>query len=204
VCRNARHDFRIESGARAADDQAPGVVRRPAVAVRPLARDGVVDVGYRGDAGELVDVLAGAAVGVARAVPALVMRANHRAGERPHRRRRQQIEPGQRVAPNELPFRGVERAGLAEDLGRHDDLADVVQHQAEAELNEAALELVVALVAAKVDPAPVGRMTLRDQEAEGGHVDRVLKGVGVCDGQILEGEHRVATRGDRVGDHLHD
>ncbi len=79
-----------------------------------------------------------------------------------------------------------------------------MQQQAEAELDEAVLELVVPACAAGVGPAPAGGVTLRDQEAERGHVDRMLKGVGVGDREILEREHRIAAGRDRLGDQLDD
>ena len=73
-----------------------------------------------------------------------------------------------------------------EDLGRDRELADVVEQQSEPELVEPLVEAVELSPAAVVDPATLVEDLPSDQQAERGHVDRVLERVGVGGAQVGE------------------
>ena len=72
------HDRRAELGARTGADDAHADVRRRGRLVDALGGDGVVDVGDGGDPRELLDLGAVQPLGVAGAVDALVVVADHR------------------------------------------------------------------------------------------------------------------------------
>jgi hypothetical protein len=93
----------IEVAAGAALDDGDADVRRGGGLVGALGGDGVVDVGHGGQARELVDALAGQAVGVALAVPALVVVADHRAYEE-RQVLAEHVDADDRVLAHDLPL----------------------------------------------------------------------------------------------------
>jgi len=80
------------------------------------------------------DRLARQAVGIAAAVPALVLVTHERAYAGEELDRREDLLPDHRVLLDRLSLLGGERAVLAEDRVRERDLADIVKHRAEAQL----------------------------------------------------------------------
>jgi hypothetical protein len=146
------------------------ILRRPPGAVGAVAAHRVEGIGAEDDPGDDRDVLAGQAVGVARSVVALVARPHH-AGDRGDLRHRG--EDGlalEGMAAHDRPLPLVERAGLVDDLGRHGDLADVV------ELRDGVQ--VPAVLARHVEP-------FGDRLGQGHHVVGVLGGA-----VVVSLEHR--------------
>ena len=170
--------------------------------VRALARDRVVDVGERRQAGELADPVARDAARVAAAVPALVMVAHDAAHERADGGAVEQGDPGLRVRLHERPLVRLELARLVEHLARDDHLADVVQQQAHAELGQALVDPVPAAAALEVDPALGAPVGAAEQQAQRGHVDRVAVGVLVRAGQVAEEQGGVGGVGDAGRDQV--
>ena len=129
------HDVRIEVRAGAAHDFCLG--RRHAH--RPLVRTHrghrLEGVGESDDAPGERDVRAGELVGVARAVPLLVVLADAvPPGAEPVLQRLGEASAGRRVARKDRPLLGVGPALQVEDLGGHGDLAEVVEQRRPPEL----------------------------------------------------------------------
>src|SRR5690606_25010068 len=100
--------------------------------VGAVGHHGFDHVGHRHDAGFEADILALEALGVAGAVEALVVLVGdirHRPGEF---HVGEDAVAGDRVILHQPVFDIGEAAGLGEDIGGHGDLADVVDHGAEA------------------------------------------------------------------------
>ena len=97
------------------------------------------------------DVLAGDAVGVAAAVPALVTVADDRPHDLEPVDRRDDPLAELRMGLDELPLGGGQPARLREHVARDADLADVVEQRAELEA------LQRALVEAELAGRPAGR-----------------------------------------------
>jgi hypothetical protein len=180
------HDLRAELRAGAPADDADADVRLHGAAVDALAGDRVVDVGDRGEAGELVDRGALEAVRVAGVVGTLVVVADHRDRQRREVGGAQQLDPGLGMGPHDRHLLVGEAGGLVEHLRRHGELADVVHEQADAELAHAVAEAVVAATAAVVDPALAGPGAAGDQQAEHGDLDAVAVGVGVEGAEVVD------------------
>ena len=128
------HDARIELLAGAARDLVARIDGIARVLVRARRGDHVEDVGDRDDAAGERDAVAGGAVRIALAVPALVVvcdRVRPLAEPRAQRRGEAGAELG--MAADQLPLRVRRAPGLVEDLGRHLELADVVQQRGPVE-----------------------------------------------------------------------
>ena len=158
-------------------------------AVDALARERVVDVADAQDAHLERELAAAQAVGIAAAVEALVVAAHERrlAGEAadvPEQRR-----AVARVALDHGELRRRQRAGLAQDLVRHLQLADVVQQRGDrqaAQARAAQAELLADLDGELRDAARVlARRGVLDREAREqarhpGAEQRLLLGHDVC------------------------
>ncbi len=194
------HQLGIEGRAALAQDELVGLVRGAADAVDAVGRDRVVDVGDGRDAGVDVDLLALLSRRVALAVPPLVVAGDDRAGERRDGHALDHRGPRLGVVADHLHLVVGQPARLAEHVVGHDDLADVVQQQPEAEHLEPALDVVHAPLAAEVDPAVLLQRHLTDEQADQAHVHRVVERVGIEAAEVAEeGEHL-----PRTADLLHD
>src|SRR4051794_564870 len=91
---------------------------------------------------------------------------------------------------------GREGALLLDDRGRHGELADVVEQEPEAELEQAALDVVAAPPAAEVLPAATLEEPAADEQPERADVDRVLVGVRVGRREVREHERYGRAVGD--------
>ena len=125
---------RVELGAGVAAQLGERLRVRQRAPVRAVGYERVPGVAGEHDARGERDLLAGDAVRVAAAVPALVLvadRVRHRgeAGQRP-----QDALADDGVLAHQLPLLGVEPAGLVEDLVGDPDLADVVEQRDRADL----------------------------------------------------------------------
>ena len=98
-------------------------------AVRAIAGQGVVVVDDADDARAERDVLAGQAVGIAGAVPALVVRADQRHDRIRERHVRDDLGADARMRLDAGELLGGERPRLREDVLGHGQLADVVQQR---------------------------------------------------------------------------
>ncbi len=119
---------RIEVLAAALFHDLDGLLFRHGRVVNAAMGEGVVNVGQGYDAGRLGYGQAGEAVGIAAAVPALVMTEGNLVGHLQHRRRRAFQHAGAqgRVRFHDLEFFVREPAGLLQDGVGNADLADVV------------------------------------------------------------------------------
>ena len=102
---------------------------RHGAAIRAIAREGVVVVDDADDPRAERDVLADQAVGIAGAVPALVVRADQRDDRIRERHVRDDLGADARMRLDAGELLGGERARLREDVLRHGQLADVVQQR---------------------------------------------------------------------------
>ena len=123
-----------------ADELHHGVPMTAGRLVRPAAHDDVVGVSKGHDAGTQRDLLALQAVGIARAVPALVVVADDGRDLAGAVERAADAGADLGVAPQLPPLATVERLDLVQQRPGDGDLADVVQQRAVRD----ALELVVA------------------------------------------------------------
>ena len=120
---------------------------RHRVAVRAVGEHGVVGVGDGEHARDERDALAGEAVRVAGAVPALVVVAQDR-GDARQSGALGELRARVRMSLDGVVLAGLEPARLEQDRARHDDLADVVQQAGERRLRDAAA----------VEPGRVGQL----------------------------------------------
>ena len=149
-----------------ADDDPARLGRaRSAGAVGAVGRQRVERVGDREHARGERDVLAGQPVGVAVAVPALVVVAHDELGLAEEVDVAQDLPADDRVALHQRALGLVERLGLEEDRVGDRDLADVVQQEAELDLRVVGQRQ---------------RRRARDLQAVGGDALGVLARVGVA------------------------
>src|SRR5689334_19947407 len=124
-------EHRVELPAPLAPHLRDRLFRAPRRAVRPGVDDGIEGVDDPDDPGAERDRIAAQAVGVAAAIPALVVVAD----DRPERRApgEGQADPlaDDRVAPHLGPLPVGQRAGLGQDRVADPDLADVMEHRPE-------------------------------------------------------------------------
>ena len=106
---------------------------RECALVAALRRERIVHVGNAENARRQRNVLAHEPVGIALAIPALVMAAHHRCDIPRELHVSQHLLAGGGMLPHERPFFVRELARLVQHFGRHDQLADVVQQRADAE-----------------------------------------------------------------------
>ncbi len=121
------HDDRVELAAGAALQLGQRVVERERAPVGPRAGHRLQRVAGGDDPRAERDLVAGEAVGVALAVPALVAGAHERRDGLQRRRRADDALPDDGVLLDDRPLVVVQRAGLVQDGRGHRDLADVVQ-----------------------------------------------------------------------------
>src|SRR5215211_1967695 len=127
------HDVRVELVARAPLKLLPRRRRAHALAVGAVARHGVVGVASEDDAGPERDLLAGEAIRIAAAVPALVGVAHERQDVRQEAHRREDALARRSVLLDGAALPWSQRARLGEDRLGHCELADVVECRAVAE-----------------------------------------------------------------------
>ena len=151
------------------------------------------------------------ALGVAGAVDALVVVAHDRDASGERSAGRSSSTPACGVGLHDRHLLVGQAAGLVEDLGRHGELADVVDQQPEAELAHALVEAVVAAAAAVVGPAVGAPGAAGDQQAEHGDLDAVAVRVVVERGEVVQRERGVGAveqvvdhRAGDVGERLDD
>ncbi len=101
--------------------------------IGPVAGERVIDIGHVNKAGAQGDLFALEAVGVAGAVPALVLVLDELSGFAVHLQVFEQIEADDRVLLDELLFGVIEGAALIQDGVGDGDLADVVDAGGEAD-----------------------------------------------------------------------
>ena len=161
----------------AGEDLADALVGGRAGAWSALGGDRDVDVGHGCDPRHLVDVGRTLAVGIAGAVPALVVAEHARRGPAGTTRSESRIRstPDPRVGLHDLPLLFGQLAGLVQDLCGDGQLADVVQQQSHPEAEQPLLVLVVLALAAVVGPTLLADQPPADQQAQRGDVDRMLK-----------------------------
>src|SRR5207248_297129 len=124
----------VELAAGALREPAHGLAVAEAVPIRPVGRHRVVRIANEDDPRLERDVLAGEAVGVARAVPTLVAVADDRPdGLQPVDRSDDPLAE-LRVRLDDLPLGGSQAPRLGEHVARDTDLADVVEQSAELEV----------------------------------------------------------------------
>ena len=164
---------RVELGAGVGAQLVARAVLAQRLAVRAVGDERVVGVAGQDDACRERDRLAGEAVGVAAAVPALVLVADGGRDVAEPRQRAQDALADDRVLAHELPLVVVELAGLVQHVVGDADLADVVQHRDGLDLGHRP----------RLEPEPV-----RDGDRQ------VADGVGVLAGVAVAGLERGRQR----------
>src|SRR4051812_20189955 len=126
-----------------------------------LARHRIEDVGHACDTRYLGDLVSGLALGIALAVPPLVMRADDCPREVPYQPSAEHLGPNKGVGSHQLPLLRSELPRLLQHLSGDDNLADVMQEQADPELYHPVLyprpgALAAVVLATVVQVHPVG------------------------------------------------
>ena len=146
-------DRRVELRAGAGEDRLDADVGGLGRRVHALGGDRVVDVGDGGDPSHLVDLGAALALGIAGAVPALVVAQDAGLDQRaPGARVANQLHARLGVGLDDLPLLLGQLAGLVQDRFGDRELADVGQQQPHPEAEQPLLVAVVLALALVVEP----------------------------------------------------
>ena len=178
-----RHHARIEMSARAALDLRARRRDGNGARVRAIVRHGVESVGHREDARAQGDVLAPEPVGIAGAVPALVVMIDDGDGVPEKRHVLDETAAHRGMRPHDLPFVGGQRPRLEEDAVGNGDLADVMEHDAVLDVGELALRHAVSLGEGKGVDTHALRVGARAGVARLEHVPERREGKGIGRGQ---------------------